>query len=370
MRFEHPQLLWLLLPALPGLAAFFWWAWRKKRHLISQFVQSRLLAHLTVGVSARRQKLRMSLMVAAVALLILVLARPQWGFEWEEARQRGLDIVIAIDTSRSMLAGDLPPNRLERAKLASLDLLKLARTDRLGLVAFAGAAFLQCPLTIDNTAFRQSLNGLTTSIIPQGGTALAEAIRAAQGAFADQDENYKVLILFTDGEDHDGHALEAARQAAKEGLRIYTIGVGTPNGELITLPNANGGTDFLKDDQGQVVKSRLDDKLLQEIAEAGGGFYQALSGANTMDILYERGLAPLPKSEFSARQVKRYHEHFQAFLGVALVLLLAEMFIPEQKRVPRASGPGATPGDALGELRRSVASPGHASDPTATARMA
>src|ERR1051325_12081968 len=205
MRFEHPPLLWLLLPAIPATIAFFWWSWRTKRRVIAQFVQSRFLANLTVGVSSTRQKIRMGLLVASVAFLIIVLARPQWGFDWEEAKQRGLDVVVAIDTSKSMLAEDVAPNRLTRAKLAALDLMQQARSDRLGLVAFAGSAFLQCPLTIDDTAFRQSVETLDVNIIPQGGTALAEAINTARKAFKEGD-NYKVLVLFTDGEDQDSGA--------------------------------------------------------------------------------------------------------------------------------------------------------------------
>src|SRR5229473_554541 len=176
MRFEHPQLLWLLLLALPGLTAFIWWSWRERRRLIAQFVQSRLLANLTVGVSARRLKLRLTLLIAAVGLLVITLARPQWGFDWEEAHQQGLDIVVAIDTSRSMLAEDVPPNRLTRAKLAALDLMRLAKNDRLGLVAFAGSSFLQSPLTLDEEAFRQGVDALDVGIIPQGGTALSDAM--------------------------------------------------------------------------------------------------------------------------------------------------------------------------------------------------
>src|SRR5687768_17850192 len=186
MRFEHRDLLWYTLLLVPALIVFFWWSWRKRRQLIAQFVQSRLLAHLTVGVSARRQKLRMALVVFACGLLILVLARPQWGFSYEEARQRGLDVVVAIDTSRSMLAADVAPNRLARAKLAALDLKRLARTDRVGLIAFAGSAFLQCPLSFDDEAFRQSVEALDVNIIPQGGSALAEAIDTAKGAFKEK----------------------------------------------------------------------------------------------------------------------------------------------------------------------------------------
>src|SRR5438445_9522308 len=235
MRFAHPQMLWLLAVTVSLLAWFLGWAWRKKQSLVAQFVQSRLLAQLSIGVSPARQKFRLALVVFAVACAMLALARPQWGFEWEEAKQRGLDIVVAIDTSRSMLAEDVQPNRLARAKLAALDLRKLARADRMGLVAFAGTAFLQCPLSSDDEAFRQSIDELNVNIIPQGGTALAEAIQTARLAFKDKTDNHKVLVLFTDGEDHDGHAVDAAKEAAKDGMRIFTIGVGTRNGELLRL---------------------------------------------------------------------------------------------------------------------------------------
>src|SRR5947208_1824590 len=223
MRFEHPTILWLLLLAIPGAITFFWWAWRAKRRLIGQFVQSRLLATLTVGVSTTRQKIRMGLLIASMGLLIVVLARPQWGFDWEEAKQRGLDVVVAIDTSKSMLAEDASPNRLSRAKLAALDLMKLARSDRLALAPFAGTAFLQCPLTLDDQAFRQSVEALEVGIIPQGGTALTEAIETALHAYKEDADNYKILVLFTDGEDHDSGALQAAEKAAGAGLRIFTV---------------------------------------------------------------------------------------------------------------------------------------------------
>ena len=179
MTFANPQLLWLLLAIPPALLAFFWWSSRTRQRLLTQFIQARLLPGLTVGISATRQRIRVGCLVLAVVCLILALARPQWGFDWEEMKQRGLDIIVAIDTSKSMLAEDIEPNRLARAKLAALELMQRARSDRLGLVAFAGSAFLQCPLTIDDAAFRQSVEALDVNIIPQGGTAIAEAIETA-----------------------------------------------------------------------------------------------------------------------------------------------------------------------------------------------
>src|SRR6266699_509835 len=247
MRFAHPQMLWLLAVTVSLLAWFLGWAWRKKQSLVAQFVQSRLLAQLTIGVSPARQKVRLALIVFAVACAMLALARPQWGFDWEEAKQRGLDIVVAIDTSRSMLAEDVRPNRLARAKFAALDLLKEAKSDRLALIPFAGAAFLQCPLTLDEEAFRQSVEALEVGIIPIGGTALTEAIETALTAFKEGD-NFKILVLFTDGEDHDSGALEAAKKAAQAGLQIFTIGIGSQDGELLRITDAKGRTDYIRDE--------------------------------------------------------------------------------------------------------------------------
>jgi Ca-activated chloride channel family protein len=331
--FAKPQMLWLLLILVGPLCVFLLWSWKTKQKLIAQFVQSRLLSNLTVGVSQTRQKLRLVLLASAVLFLVLAMARPQWGFSWEEARQQGLDIVVAIDTSRSMLAEDIAPNRLDRAKLAALDLMRLAKSDRLGLVAFAGSAFLQCPLTLDEEAFRESVEALDVGIIPQGGTALTEAIQSALGAFEKGSENYKVLVLFTDGEDHDSGALASAEKAAKEGLQIFTIGVGTAEGELIRVQDEQGNSGFLKDEAGNAVKSRLDETLLQKIATAAKGFYLPLRGAKAMETLYAKGLAPLPKSDSTTKLVRQYRERFQWPLGFAIALLVLEMFLPQRKRV-------------------------------------
>ena len=341
MQFEHPHLLWFALVLVPALIAFFWWTARVKQKLIGQFIAARLIDALTVGVSVGRQKTRVVLLIAAVVLAVLALARPQMGFSWEEARSRGLDIVVAIDTSRSMLATDVAPNRLRRAQLAALDLKRLARADRLGLVAFAGGAFLQCPLTLDDEVFRQSVDALDVNIIPQGGTALSEAIAAAKGAFKKDNDNHKVLVLFTDGEDHDGDALDAAKTAGKEGLRIFTVGVGTSGGELLRTVDVSGRSEFIKDADGNAVKSRLNEKLLQDMAQETGGFFMLLSGANTMNVLYERGLAPLPKGDLASQQIKRPHERFQWLLGIAIALLLAEVLLPERGKASTRSKPQA-----------------------------
>src|SRR5271170_6726546 len=331
MRFEYSQLLWLLLVIPPALALFFWWRERVRQKLLTQFIEARLLSALTVGISPVRRKWRFTFLILAVACLIVALARPQYGFDLQEVEQRGLDIVVAIDTSKSMLADDIAPNRLARAKLAALELMQRAGTDRMGLVAFAGDAFLECPLTIDNTAFQQSVQVLNVNSIPQGGTAIAEAINTALTAFKEKG-NHKALVLLTDGEDNNSEAgaLAAAQDAAKDGLKIFTIGIGTAAGDLIRVTDANGNSDYVRDEQGNVVKSHLNENLLQQIADATGGFYLPLRGADTMDTLYERGLEPLPKSESSEKLIRRYHEQFQWPLAIAILFLLAEIFLPER----------------------------------------
>jgi Ca-activated chloride channel family protein len=337
MRFEHAQLLWLLLVVPPGLALFFWWGNRARQKLVTRFVEARLLASLTIGRSPGRRKIRFALVILAVALVIVALAQLQIGFDLEEITQRGLDIVVAVDTSKSMLAADIAPNRLARAKLAALELMQKAASDRVGLVAFAGNAFLECPLTIDSTAFQQSVQALSVNSIPQGGTALREAINIALTAFKEKD-HYKALVLLTDGEDNDEGALEAAQNAAKEGLRIFTIGIGSAEGTLVNVTDGNGNSDYLRDDKGQVLKSHLNESLLQEIAKTTGGFYLPLRGADTMDVLYDQGLAPLPKSEGKGKVTRRYHERYQWPLGLAMLLLLTEMFLPERRPTGRRGG--------------------------------
>jgi Ca-activated chloride channel family protein len=325
-------MLWLLVILVLPLIGFLWWAWRKRQQLISQFISERLLAHLKVGVSPARQKARLAIIVAAVVCVILALARPQWGLTQEEARQRGLDIILAIDTSNSMLAEDVSPNRLARAKLAALDLMRRAKTDRLGLIAFAGTAFMQCPLTLDDSAFSQSVNSLYTKTISQGGTAIAEAIDEARRAFKNESDNHRVLVLFTDGEDQGSDVTAAAEKAAKEGMVIFTVGIGTADGELLRIHDERGRVDYIRDEQDKPVRSRLNEETLQQIARTTKGFYLPLRGPNTMDTLYDRGIAPLPKSENAVRTFQHFHERFRWPLDLAIVLLVLEEFLPDRAR--------------------------------------
>ncbi|HEX4264087.1 MAG TPA: VWA domain-containing protein [Verrucomicrobiae bacterium] len=332
MSFASLQILWLLLVFPPALLAFFWWSGRVRQKLMAQFIQSRLLPGLITGVSSTRQKIRTGLLIGAVVFIIIALARPQWGYFEEEVAQRGLDIIVAVDTSKSMLASDIAPNRLTRAKLAAIGLMQQAKSDRLGVVAFAGSAFLECPLTFDNSAFQQSVDALDVHTISEGGSSLSEAIKTAAQAFKEGD-NYKVLVLFTDGEDNDtdAGAIQAAQSAAKDGMRIFTVGIGTAAGELLQNKDANGNLEYIRDEQGNVVKSHLNEALLKQIAADADGSYYSLSGANTMDALYERSLAPLPKSDSRSQWLKQPYERYHWFLAVAILLLIAEIFFPERR---------------------------------------
>jgi Ca-activated chloride channel homolog len=294
---------------------------------MERFAQKELLAGLLDRIDPARQRLKAVLLVICVLLSLFSLMRPQWGFRWQEVKRRGLDILVALDTSKSMLARDILPSRLERAKLALRDLTGSLKGDRIGLIAFAGTAFLQCPLTVDYGGFLLALEDTDVQTIPRGGTSLTGAIHEALRSYAGGLNKYKVLIIITDGEDHEGDALEAARKAKAEGIRIFCIGVGSREGELITFAD-EGGAGYLKDREGNVVKSRLDEGLLQRIAlETGGSYIRSTSREFGLDLLYQERLSKMEKQDFESKLSKLYDERFQIFLGLALILLLVEPFI-------------------------------------------
>ena len=342
VHFEYTQILWLTALVVPMLGLFFGWAWRRRSERVAQFIHANLVEQLTLGLSVIRRKAKLILLLVVVLLLFLALARPKGGYELQKTETRSLDILVAVDTSRSMLATDQSPNRLERAKLAVLDLMRLAKRDRLGLIAFSGTAFLQCPLTIDRNAFIQNVNSLSTDIIPQGGTAISEAITEALRTFKKEEDNHKVLVLMTDGEDHEAGVTEAAEKANNIGMKIFTIGLGSPEGELIQLPNPQTGRlEFLKDESGNVVKSRLNETLLRKLSTDTGAFYLPLQGADTMERLYEAGLAGLTPNRVENQMTKRYIERYQWLLGLAVFLLLGEMLLGEGRRPSPKSSPAA-----------------------------
>ena len=329
MLWNDPNLLWLLIGvgAIAGLLAVLL---RRRAALMHAFADKALVGRLAPDVDLRRRAWRVGLRVAALVLLVLAVAGPKWGFHWQEVHREGIDLIVAIDTSRSMLAGDVKPNRLERAKLAILDLLPLLEGDRIGLVAFAGTAFLECPLTLDYAAFERSLRAVDVGLIPMGGTALARAIDTSLKAFEARQGKYEALILITDGEDHEGNVTQAAELAAEQGVKIFSIGIGTTGGELVPLGGAERG--FVKDQDGQVVKSRLGEGTLQEIALTTGGVYaRGLGPTLGLDEVFYDHIAKLERREVASALERRYEQRFQIPLALVVVLLVMETLIGDRK---------------------------------------
>ncbi len=335
MSFGAPLWFWALL-VLPALGLVYLRAEQRSAARLQDFVAPKLLPQLSATVNRFRRGLRFALLLLGLALVIVALAQPRYGYTYEEVKRKGLDLILAVDTSRSMLANDVPPNRLQRVKLSAQDLISELRGDRVGLIAFAGRAFLQAPLTIDYDAAVTALNDLDTDIIPEGGTNLSEAITLAVKTFGKSAIGNRALIIFTDGEDLAGDAAKVAKEAADAGVRIFTVGVGTPEGSLIPLPGQNGGTAFVKDPSGQVVKSKLDETRLREIAQATGGMFLPLgNGPATMRKLYTEGLAQMQAGEIDTKMSRQPIERYQWPLGAALLAFAFSLLISERKRRAR-----------------------------------
>src|SRR5438874_2353694 len=293
MSFGAPQWLWGLV-VIPLLTALFVRAERRGLRRLQEFVSARLLPQLAGTVNRPRRLVKFALQLLGFSLVLVSLAQPRWGYTFQDVKRKGLDLLIAVDTSRSMLSNDVQPNRLDRVKLAVQDLLNELQGDRVGLIAFAGRAFLQAPLTIDYDAVVEAINDLDTKTIPEGGTNISEAITLAEKTYGKSAVGNRALVIFTDGEDLSGDAVKTAKSAADAGIRIFTIGVGTAEGSLIPISGDDGGTAFVKDSKGQVVKSKLDEKRLREVAEASAGFYLHLdNGPRTMQQVFRDGITKL-----------------------------------------------------------------------------
>ncbi len=330
IHFAQPLWLWAGLAACLGAIIFLRLSGRRRQDNLKYFAASHLLGRLTNNVSPVRRVIKNTLVILALACCFIALARPQYGSRWIEVQRRGIDILFAVDTSKSMMARDIKPDRLERAKLAIKDFVGRLGGDRVGLLPFAGSAFLMCPLTLDYNAFDFSLDALDTHIIPKGGTDLAAAIKAAESVLANE-TNHKILILVTDGENLQGDALAAAREAKKQKMIIYTVGVGTPRGELIPLPRQGKGK-FLQDSSGRFVTSKLDQTMLTKIAAATGGLYVPLGDVGQgFATIYQRKLAMVPKEKHGQRLQKVPVERFMWPLAVAVLLLAFEFLLSGRK---------------------------------------
>lgn len=324
MNWAHPSYLAILLLPL-AITWFFIWADRRWNRDLEDFASKGLIPKV-MDLSGRKIYKRRSIFrLAGLVFLILALSGPRWGYRWQEVKHRGLEIIFAIDTSKSMLATDVKPNRLEKAKLAVKDLLLMMRDDKVGLVAFSGTSFLQCPLTVDFNAFNSTLDALNTGVIPRGGTAIGEAILTARNAFKSGSSGKKVLIIITDGENHEGDPIAQTKAALKDGIIVFTIGIGSPEGELIVVQDQYGNGSYLKDKAGNVVKSFLNEGILKEIAQAGQGAYVRASGFSLgLEELYQTRIAGLTKSEIDSKWRKDYVDRYQIPLLLAILLLTVE----------------------------------------------
>jgi len=323
---DAPSLCALVL--VPALVLFLVRARRRRERALGEFVAAALLAAVAPDLDRRRRTVRGAMLVAAILLVVLALGGPMWGFRWQEVRREGIDLVVALDTSRSMLATDVKPTRLARAKLAVQDVLGQLSGDRIALVPFAGSAFVQCPLTLDYGVFAESLGAVEVGIIPKGGTSLAAAIDTSLDAFEGRQGNHQALILITDGEDHEGKVKDAAKRAADRGVKVYTVGIGTDEGELIPLES--GG--YVKDRSGQVVKSRLDEESLKQVAVDTGGVYLHAAGPSLgLAELYRDYIAGMEKRELASTLERRYEHRFQLPLAAALLLLALEPLVGERR---------------------------------------
>ena len=332
LEFAYP--VWIVIGVILVILGYilFLKADRKRRADLDKLAHPRFHSRLVAGWSPTLRWVRRGLWLTAVFALAVAAARPQYGHEWREVKRRGIDILFAMDTSRSMLAEDLVPNRLERSRLGILDFLDRLEGDRVGLVPFAGTAFALCPLTTDYDAFRESLNSLNTDLIPRHGTDLASAIREADRLFDTEANNQRFLVLITDGEDLEGEALKAAEESGKLGTKIYTVGVGAKDGQRIPVRDAYGRQSYLRDDSGQEVRTKLDSETLQKIAEKTGGLYVPLGRkAEGLEAIYQKRLALAPKSEVAQKLEKVPLERFQWPLGLAFFLLAIQVVMGERK---------------------------------------
>jgi Ca-activated chloride channel family protein len=320
-----------LLYVIPLLIVFFWWIYRKQHKLLELFTDKKLVKVLSPARSKSKYIFKSGLILFIITLLILALSNPQIGTRYEEVKQAGIDVFILLDVSLSMRAEDIKPNRLDVSKQSISTLIQKLRGDRIGLIVFAGAAFVQFPLTTDYAAANLLLNAVSYNTVPQPGTAIAEAIRTATKSFKEDVKTQKVIVIITDGEDHEGDISGAVREATDKGIKIYSIGMGSPQGVPIPFESRGSQLVYKTDEQGNVVLTKLDELTLQQIANDGDGkYYRGSSSGNELDQIYNE-LSKIEKTEYGTTKITDYEDRFYYLLAIAILLLIIEFFISEKK---------------------------------------
>jgi len=332
MNWGAPEIfswLWLLLPL--GLALVFLQRTRLRR--VAQLIDARVWDSLAPGWMPRRIYGRLYLWLAAMLLFGIALARPQWGFTWREIKRTGLDIIVVVDTSRSMLAADLKPNRLQQAKWGIRDMLAQLRGDRVGLVVFSGISYLQCPLTSDYAALMMYIDDLNVGLVPRGGTAIADALRTAMKSFDEKSDSDKLIVLITDGEDTVDDPLKLIPALQEQNIRVYAIGVGSPEGELIPVRDDTGRENFLRDRSGNIVKSTLNENVLTRLAlSTGGAYMRAAPGQFGFERLVQDEWSKLKQAAGETQRLKLYEDRAGWFVGAGLLLLVIEAVRTDNRR--------------------------------------
>lgn len=330
LQIGRPELWWLFLIG-PLMLLFFWISiWSKNRRL-DRFGESSLLSNLVTDLSSVYTAIKYILWRLAAAFLVLALINPQLGSKMAEAKVKGIDIIVALDVSNSMMAEDLSPNRLVSAKRAISKMLEKLQGDRVGIIVFAGQAYVQLPITSDYAAGKLFLSTIDTDVVPVQGTDIGAAIDLSMKSFSEESPAQKAIVIITDGENHEADAVVAAQEAAEQGIRVFTIGMGSQDGTPIPQYNGNTRTGFKKDQEGNIVVSKLNEQMLREIANAGNGAYIRASNA-------EVGLEPLlaelnqiEKTDMGTVAYAEYEDRFQIFLALALLCLVVEFFLSNQK---------------------------------------
>jgi Ca-activated chloride channel family protein len=329
-QFSHPEYLYALA-LIPLFAVLYALASLARKNRLKRFGDTELVSRLMPDASTRKPVAKFILLMIACVFAVVGVAGPRFGTKLQESKRSGSEIIIALDVSNSMMAEDIQPNRLERAKQAISRLIDRLGDNRIGLIVFAGEAYTQLPVTTDYVSAKMFLSTITPDIVPVQGTAIGAAINLAANSFSPASEAGKAIIVITDGENHEDNPVQAAEEAVKRGINVYAIGVGSTQGAPIPVRTASGQRDFLKDRDGNTVMTRLDEKTLQEMAIAGNGIYVRATTANMgLNNVYDE-INKLEKTEYEVKNYTEFAEMFQWFFGVALLFLLAELLISNRK---------------------------------------
>lgn len=329
-RFEHPYYLYAL-EILPFLGVFFYLMLQARKKALQRFGNTELVKKLAPQTSRYKHALKFWLFLLGITFLIFGAANPQWGVKREKVQRKGIDVFVSLDVSNSMLAEDIAPNRLERAKKFSEDLVEKLRGERLGLIIFAGNAYLQVPLTIDYAALGIFIKSANPDLMPTQGTAIGDVVALAERSFPADNQRHKVLIVISDGENHDDEAQQRAEEAAENGLLVFTVGIGSEEGSFIPVL-VNGRADFKRDERGDPVRTRMDEEALRRIAAVGNGAYFNLAN-NSDQILkaLQQRIDQVEKREYEQRAFTDFESYFQYFIAIALLLLVVEFLISYTK---------------------------------------